>query len=122
MATAGAKRSGRVFTAQCDTSFRLAQNIRINQKRKLAKWSVREWSKMINLKNTQMFLEKQGNYVTLRMIGQRSLVEAGRRLSAAFQARVYLGQRSMMLVAVGESVELSPSDEMDDFLNNRVSR
>lgn len=56
------------------------------------------------------------------MIGQRVIVEAGKRFNAAFQARVYLGLRSMMLVGVGEAAELSPSAEMEDFLNNSVSR
>jgi hypothetical protein len=120
MATAGDKRSGRVFTAQCDTTFRLAQGITMSQKRKMAEWTVREWSKMINLENTQMFWEEQGNYLTLRMIGRRVLIEAGKRFQGAFQARVYLGQRSMTLVAVGEPAELSPSATMDKFLNNSV--
>jgi hypothetical protein len=68
-----------------------------------------------------MFWEKQGNHVTLRLVGQRVLVEAGKRFNAAFQARAYLGLRSTTLVGVGELAEISPSAEMEDFLNNSVS-
>jgi hypothetical protein len=113
-------RTGRVFIAQCDTSFRLVQGITMSQKRKMAEWSVSTWAKMINLKNTQMFWEEQGNYSTLRMVGQRVLVEAGKRLRLAFQAREYLGRQSTMLVGVGEPASLSPSAEMEKFLNLSV--
>ena len=122
MAQAVDNRSGRVFIAQCDTSFRLAPGITMSQKRKMAEWSVSAWAKMINLKNTQMYWEEQGNYSTLRMVGQRVLVEAGKRLHLAFQTRAYLGQRSTMLVGVGELAELSPSAAMENFLNNSISR
>lgn len=122
MAQAIDNRSGRVFIAQCDTSFRLAKGIiTMSQKRKMAEWSVSAWAKMVNLKNTQMFWEEQGNYSTLRMVGQRILVEAGKRLHLAFQTRVYLAQRSTMLVGVGEPAELSPSAAMENFLNKSIS-
>ena len=93
----------------------------MGQKRKAAELTVSAWSKMVNLKNTQMFWEEQGNHVTLRMIGQRVIIDAGKRFKGAFQSRSYLGLRSTMLVGVFELAELSPSAEMEDFLNNSVS-
>jgi len=121
MVQAGDNRSGRLFVAQCDTSMRLAQGITMRQKRIATESTVSAWSKMVNLKNTQMFWEKQGNHVTLRMIGQRVIFEAGKRFNGAFQARSYLGQGSTVMVGVFEPAKLSPSAEMEDFLNNSVS-
>ena len=121
MAEAGGKRSDRVFIANCDTSYRLAPKATVSQKRKMAEWSIREWSKMVGLKNSNMFWEQQGNHLTLKMIGQRVLVQKGKRFNIAFQGRMYLGRRSTMLVGVGEAAELSPSAEMKNFLNNSVS-
>jgi len=120
MATATDKRSGLVYTAQCDTSFRLVRGITESQKRKMAEWSINSWSKMINLKKTQMFWEEQSNQLTLRMIGQRVLVEAGKKLGLSFQVRMYIGQRSTMMVGVGEPTELSPSANMMQFLNHSI--
>ena len=120
MATATDNRSGRVFTAQCDTSFRLAQGITESQKRQFSEWSINAWSKMLNLKSTQMFWEEQGSQLTLRMIGQRVIVEAGKRLGFSFQVRMYIGQRSTMMVGVGEPSDLSPSANMMQFLNHSI--
>jgi len=94
--------------------------ITAKQKRQLAEWSMRELTKLTNLKHTQMFWEEQGNYVTLRTIGQRAFVEAGEQFKMAFQARTYLGDRSIMTVFVGELAELSPSAEMENFLDRSV--
>ncbi|MBL6934281.1 MAG: hypothetical protein ISR48_02605 [Alphaproteobacteria bacterium] len=120
MVQAGDNRSGRLFVAQCDTSFRLTPDATTSQKQKMAEWAMAEWLKMTNLKNSQMYWEEQGNHVTLRMIGRRVLVEAGEQINAAFQARMYLGQRSTMMVAVGEPASLSPSATMENFLDNSV--
>lgn len=121
MAQAADKHSGRVLLAQCDTSFRFAPStITTSQKQQLAEWSVGTWSKMVGLKHTQMFWEEKGNHVTLRMIGQRVIVGGGTESNFAFQARMYLGQKSMMMVGVGEPARLSPSKEMEVFLNTSV--
>lgn len=120
IANAFDNRSDRMFSAQCETSVRLVQSITMSQKRKMAEWSINEWLKMVNLQNTNMFWEQQGNHETLRVLGQRVLIEAGKRIQVAFQARVYLGQGSTMMVAVFESAELSPSAKMEEFLNTSV--
>ena len=120
MAKAVDPQHGRVFTANCDTSFGLARSLTASQKRKMAEWSLNEWSKMIGLKASRVFWEQQGDQITLRMIGRRNIIEAGKRLNAAFQARMYLGQRSSMMVAVGEPASISPSAEMERFLNGSV--
>jgi hypothetical protein len=122
MAQAGDKHSFRIFLAQCDTSFRFAPStITTSQKQQLAELSIGSWSKMVGLKHTQMFWEKQGNHVTLRMNGQRVIVGGETEINFAYQARLYLGQKSMMMVGVGEPAKVSPSAEMYDFLNNSVS-
>ncbi len=122
MAQAIDNHSGRVFIAQCDTSFRLAPAITMKQKQQMAEWSISEWSKMTGLKHMQMYWEEQGNYVTLRMVGQRVIVEGGETFNLAFQARMYVGQHSTMMVAVGEPATLSPSLEMENYLNSSVQR
>ena len=109
------------YSAQCDTSFQLLINITMDQKRKMAEWSIDQWSKMIGLESMRMYWEEQNGQATLRMIGQRVLVEAGTKNKAAFQARVYLGKVSTMMVVVGEPAEYSPSANMYDFLNNSVT-
>ena len=122
MAQAADKSSFRIFLAQCDTSFRFAPStITTTQKQQLAEKSIGSWSKMIDLKHTQMFWEEQGNHVTLRMIGQRVFVGGETEINFAYQARLYLGQKSMMMVGVGEPAKISPSAEMYDFLNNSIS-
>ena len=120
MAQAGDNSSGQLFNAQCDTSLRLFPGATMSQKRKMAEWAINEWSKMIGLNHTQMFWEEQGNQETLRMVGQRVLFEAGQKFHAAFQARIFFGQKSMMMVAVAEPARLSPSKEMEKFLNTSV--
>ena len=120
MAKAGDRRTGRVFSAQCDTSLRFAKEITVRQKQQMAELSIRQWAKMVNLQDAQMFWEQQGGHETLRMIGQRVLIEAGRRLKASFQARVYLGRISMLTMFVAEPASLSPSVEMKQFLDHSV--
>ena len=54
------------------------------------------------------------------MIGQRVFVVAGRQINAAFQARIYLGQKSTMMAVVMMESFLSPSVQMVKFLNQSV--
>jgi len=121
MAQAIDDRSYIVYSAQCDTSLKLISGITNNQKRKMAEWSISEWSKMVNLESSRMYWEEQGNYVTLRMIGRKILIEDGKSIKMSFQSRTYLGEVSTMTVIVGEPPDFSPSANMYDFLNNSVS-
>ena len=121
MAKTENNRSLQVFSANCDTSFKLARSLTVAQMRKSAEWSMDQWSKMIGLKYTQMFWEQQGKYTTLRMVGQRTINAGKRQIKAAVQARMYLGRRSMMNVAVIERASNSPSAAMERFLNTSVS-
>lgn len=122
IAKSGDPRAGRMLTAQCDNSMGLVRGLTTKQRQQMAEWSLNEWAKMIGLKGAQMFWEQHGEEMTLKMIGRRTLVEAGKRLRAAFQARMYIGNRSTMMVGVLEPANLSPSAEMYDFLDNSVSR
>ena len=120
MAQAADNSSRRVFSAHCDTSLRLAPEATLSQRQKMAEWSMAEWLKMTHIKSSQIFWEQQGDHVTLRMVGQKVFIEGGKQFSGAFQARMYVGQRSMMMVGVAEPASSFPSAAMERFLNDSV--
>jgi len=120
MAKAGDSRVGRMYSANCDTYLRFAPNATMSQKRKLAEWSIKKWAELTGLRTHTLYWEQRGEHTTLKLVGKRTMIEAGKRISLAIQSRMYIGHRSTMVVSVGESAAISPSAEMEKFLNYSV--
>jgi hypothetical protein len=113
--------ASKVFIAQCDNSFKYLRPISNEEREQSAKDFVLGWAKAGGFKISKMYWEKHNDKIKywekVSEITTLRVVAVQPNENAPVHARLYLGKRSVMLLAVVEMKTDSPSTEMYDFLN-----